>query len=582
VPVISLIMTVRDGERYLAQAIESVRAQTFADWELVVWDDGSTDGTPAIIRALAAQEPRIRAFTGEPLGRRRALVEAHRRARGDLVGWIDADDWLAPEALARTHAARTSSGADLVYTDHVIASADGEQRGLGRRTRIPYTPRGLLTDFMTFHFRLFTRAVFERAGGIDPDREIAIDYDLCLRISEVGRIRHLAEPLYFYREHRQQMSTAKRRAQIAASAAAIRAALVRRGLSAHALDVDLEHGRFRLVPAMQPAALGPAAWLRLAVATAVPRLRRAHAPGGAGVVGLWPVLRPSVYRSQLYAAVEARGVQVLPIRGGLARLIRAVWTGRAGTTLHILGLGPVLDDGDAGTVIGRSRLFVATLDHALARGMRLVWTSRGPLSAHPRHAVHEAWCRRALAERCHAIVTHWPTDRDRLRALGGGDRVMYVPHPSVGDGYPDVSRDHAREALGVDRDAPAVLQLGGRRSSASALVIEDDVDRHAPRDVALRIAAADVLAVPQLHSGALALAMSVAKPIVAPALPGVAEVVGPEAFLYPPSGGPRAFDDAVARAYAARAEWARIGEGHLARVRDRGWDAPLAALVGRR
>ena len=54
-PVISLIMTVRDGERYLAQAIESVRAQTFADWELVVWDDGSTDGTPAIIRALAAQ-----------------------------------------------------------------------------------------------------------------------------------------------------------------------------------------------------------------------------------------------------------------------------------------------------------------------------------------------------------------------------------------------------------------------------------------------------------------------------------------------------------------------------------------------
>jgi glycosyltransferase involved in cell wall biosynthesis len=595
VPVISLIMTVRDGERYLAHALESVRAQTFEDWELVLWDDGSTDGTSAIIRAFAAREPRIRAFTGEPLGRRRALVEAHARARGDLLGWLDADDALAPEALARTHATLASSGADLVYTDHVIVGPDGAPRGLGRRSNIPYTPRGLLTDFMTFHFRLFTREVFERAGGIAADREIAIDYDLCLRISEVGRIRHLAEPLYFYREHRQQMSSAKRGAQIAASAAAIRAALVRRGRSAHALDVDLERGRFRLVPGAPPRTSSPAAWLRLVAATAVPRLRRAHAGRVGDVIGCWPVLHPSVYRSQLYAAAEARGAHALPIRGGLAALMRAVWTGRAGDTLHVLGIEPLLDGDDAGAVIGRSRLFAATLDHALARGMRLVWTSRGPLTDHPRHAVHEAWCRRALTARCHAVVTHWPTDVERLHALGGGDRVTYAPHPSLGDGYPDVSRDHARGELGVERDARAVLQLGGRRAPASAivhlggrpsststLVVADDVDRHAPRDVALRIAAADVIAVPRPHGGVLALAMSTAKPIVAPALPGVAEVVGPGAFLYPPSGGTHAADEAIARAYAARADWERIGHGHRACVRDRGWDAALTAIVGRR
>src|SRR5262245_1500939 len=80
-PLISLVMTVRNGARYLAQALESVRAQTFSDWELVLWDDGSTDDTPAIARSFAADEPRIRLFSSAPIGRRRALVEAHRQAR---------------------------------------------------------------------------------------------------------------------------------------------------------------------------------------------------------------------------------------------------------------------------------------------------------------------------------------------------------------------------------------------------------------------------------------------------------------------------------------------------------------------
>ena len=190
-------MTVRDGARYLAQALESVRAQTFSDWELVLWDDGSSDDTLAIARSIAETEPRIRVFSGAPMGRRRALVEAHRQARGTYLGWLDADDWLAPDALARTHAVIATSRCELVYTDHIVVGSDGEQRGLGRRTRIRYSPHRLLLDFMTFHFRLFSRDVFERAGGIDANREIAIDYDLCLRISELGRIEHVAEPLYF-------------------------------------------------------------------------------------------------------------------------------------------------------------------------------------------------------------------------------------------------------------------------------------------------------------------------------------------------------------------------------------------------
>jgi glycosyltransferase involved in cell wall biosynthesis len=590
-PLISLIMTVRDGAQYLAQAIESVRAQTFEDWELVVWDDGSTDDTPAIARICAENEPRIRLCSGQPLGRRRALVEAHRQARGAYLGWLDADDWLAPEALARTHAVVARSGCDMVYTDHVMVGPNGERRGVSPRSRIPYSARGLLLDFMTFHFRLFSRDIFERAGGIDPDLEIAIDYDLCLRISEHARIRHLAEPLYFYRQHDLQLSARARARQIAASAAAIRAALRRRGMSTYELVVDPQRGRFQLVPASMPTR-PPTSWLRLAVATAVPRLLRsrpARPPRECGVIGYWPAAPSSVYQRQLYAAADARGVHARALDDELALLMRAVWTGRAGDTLNIHGIGPLLEAADHASVRANGHLFVKTLDHALARGMRIVWTSIGPLATHPRHRALELGCRRALVARCHAIVTHWRADHDRLRELGAPpDRIVFVPHPGLVEAYPEVSRDYARAQLGLaDRDALTLLCGGeipaARRSSAWDLTLGGDVDHRAPRDVAIHFAAADVAVLPPtpwLTSGALVLAMSMAKPIVAPSLPGVAEAVRGNAFLYAPSGSERAITDAVERACAARHDWDRIGQANLECARGWRWDAVVAAVTG--
>lgn len=591
-PLISLIMTVRDGARYVAQAIESVRAQTLDDWELVVWDDGSRDDTLAIVQSYAVTEPRIRVFSSEPGGRRRALVEAHRRARGTYLGWIDADDWLAPEALARTHAVIARTGCEMVYTDHIVVGPHGEQRGLGRRSRIPYSARRLLIDFMTFHFRLFSRDAFDRAGGIDPDLEIAIDYDLCLRISETARIKHLAEPLYYYREHDRQLSSRHRAAQIAASAAAIRAALARRGMSAHELDVDLQRGRFRLVPAAMPAPAKPTRWLQLAIHTAFPRLpppKPARRVGERSVIGYWPAAPTSVYAGQLYAATEARGVHPRPLGRELATLMRAVWTGQAGDVLHIHGIGPLLDARERGSVLACCHLFIRTLDHALARGTRVVWTSHGPLTVHPRHAAEERWCRRALAARCHTIVTHWRTDADQLRELGAtAEQTVFVPHPSLVDGYPEVSRDRAREQLGLPAgNTPTLLYLGRspvgtRLTPPSAVVLAGDIDLCARREAALHFAAADVavLQTSGLTSGALVLAMAMAKPIVAPSLRGVSEIVGDNAFLYPASGGEREVDDAVERARSAHQDWERIGQANLERVRGWSWDAPVAAVIG--
>ncbi len=588
---ISLVMTVRDGARFLAQAIDSVRAQTLSDWELVVWDDGSTDDTPSIIASHAQRDPRIRAFRSEAIGRRRALVEAHASARGDTLAWIDADDWLHPEALALTHAVLTRTGVDLVYTDHVIVDANGTSRGPGRRTRIPYSRRRLLVDFMTFHFRLFTREVFERAGGIDADREIAIDYDLCLRISEIGQIRHLAEPLYFYREHPEQMSTRRRAAQIEASAAAIRAALSRRGRSVEELEVDLVRGRFRLVPRPPPVRRPPTGWLRVALETVFPKHRgaRACAHERTAVLGSWPARRPSVYAASHHEACEARGVTVVPIGDTLVALIRAVWAGRSGDTLHVHSLATLFDTADPARAIASSRVFVKTLDHALARGLRLVWTSRGPLGIHARHRGPEEWCHRALVERCDVVVTHWPTDLERLRALGApSERTSFVPYPDVVHAYPEISRSAARARLGVDADLTTLVFLGGPprgnvAKSMRELVVPHRVDQQHPRAVAERLAAADLAVVApasDLTSSALATAMAFGKPVVAPELPGVLEVTGGRAFTYSARAGMTALDEAIQRACAARASWDELSRGRRTAMRASTWDAAVAAVIG--
>jgi hypothetical protein len=564
-------MTVRDGARYLAQALESVRAQTCSHWELVVWDDGSTDTTRSIVEAFAAGDPRIRVFAGEPLGRRRALVEAHARARGAYLAWLDADDWLAPDALAKAYALLGSSGCDLVYTDHVVVGADGAQRGLGRRTRIPYSAHRLLLDFMTFHLRVFTREIFDRVGGIAPDRDIAIDYDLCLRISEQGRIKHLAEPLYFYRQHEAQMSARRRADQIAASAAAIRAALARRGLATYELVVDESRGRFRLVPRPPPRPPRPG-WLRIAAGTTFPRWR-APAITERSVIGYWPAAPDSVCRRQLNAAIQARGLHARALGGNLAQLVRAVWSGRGGEVLHIHSLAPLFASPEDGSVLAACVIFLKTLDHARARGLRVVWSSAGPLAAHPRHPRRQDWCVRELARRCDTIVTHWADDRARI-----GAPAVFVPHPNLGDGYPEVTREFARGALGLaPRTVPTHLYLGASSGEPrdGDLVLEGDLDAYPPRHVAAYFAAADVAVLPHVTASTLALAMAMAKPFVAPVL-AMTELVG--GFLYEPAGLARALE----RAHAARADWDHLGQANLQRARAERWEPTLDAVIGAR
>lgn len=180
-------------------------------------------------------------------GRVLALQAAHAVASDEYVGWLDSDDKLALTALADTSAVLVKeSEVGFVYTDYVVIDEFDTIKGLGSRCRIPYSKDRLLVDFMTFHFRLMRRDTFTAAGGIDTSIQVAIDYDLCLRLSEVTQVAQVAKELYFYRTHGETISHGRRVEQILASKEAISRALVRRGLSErYEIDVQIV-GQFML------------------------------------------------------------------------------------------------------------------------------------------------------------------------------------------------------------------------------------------------------------------------------------------------------------------------------------------------
>lgn len=230
-PLVTIVTTYYNRAGFLKETLRSLQLQTLTDWEVILWNDGSTDNSEKIAREIAETDSRFRLFGNERIGHAQSLVRACAEAQGRYIGILDSDDLLEPTALEETAAVLESRpDIGMVYTDHVVIDGNGQRRGIGRRCQIPYSKDRMLLDFMTFHFRLIRMEIFTQVGRFDETYPLAMDYDLCLRIAEVTEIEHLSAPLYRYRVHRDSLSHQKRLEQIRCSHAAVVAAMKRRGL----------------------------------------------------------------------------------------------------------------------------------------------------------------------------------------------------------------------------------------------------------------------------------------------------------------------------------------------------------------
>ena len=239
-PKVTIVMMVHNNGATLASAMRSVLTQTFDDLELFACIDGSTDGSMDIVRALAAEDRRVRWISHAHRGVGGTWDVCIGELRGRYFGIVDSDDLLLPTAVEET-VARLDADAHigLVYTDAIVIDGDGRALGYDARSRTPFDDLKLLTELTSFHFRL-VRTELVKAAGIGGRHGPAFDYDMCLRIAEYARFEHLAVPLYLYRVHTNMASRSQRRTQIEGAWAAVNEALVRRGLDRdHRLRLQL-------------------------------------------------------------------------------------------------------------------------------------------------------------------------------------------------------------------------------------------------------------------------------------------------------------------------------------------------------
>ncbi|MEE8603236.1 glycosyltransferase family 2 protein [Euzebya tangerina] len=221
-PAVSVIMTVHNEEDHLLDALRSIGAQTFTDFEVVVWDDGSTDRTPELLQSFAAKDDRVRVLSsvrnrGPVVGRNFAIDVS----RAAWLAICDADDVWLPQKLERQMAVlqHHSSSADadglvaLGSSGHHI-NAEGRVRGffdVGLHDEAAYDNARASSDvfYLLNSSAIFRRDVFQLVGGYREDYFPGEDVDLWTRMAEHGLILNLEEPLVHYRVHGHSVSDHK-------------------------------------------------------------------------------------------------------------------------------------------------------------------------------------------------------------------------------------------------------------------------------------------------------------------------------------------------------------------------------------
>ena len=247
-PRVSIVIAVYNREKYLGIAVESVLRQTYQDWELIISDDGSIDGTLDMAHNFALYDDRIRVLTAEHKGAVHALIAGFDAAKGEFVGQLDSDDLIEPEAIELTvKALDEHPDWGMVYTNYRDIDEQGQLVRVGWRCSIPYSSHKLLTDFMVFHFRLIRKTIYQKVGGFDSDFDKIEDYELCLRLSETTEIGKVDEFLYQYRFHPDSLKSTARLEVILLAKKVIELALKRRGFNEN-LQVQIEYNpQFSLV-----------------------------------------------------------------------------------------------------------------------------------------------------------------------------------------------------------------------------------------------------------------------------------------------------------------------------------------------
>jgi glycosyltransferase involved in cell wall biosynthesis len=233
-PRISVVLPIFNSERYLSEAVDSILAQTFEDFELLLFDDGSTDGSSKIAQEAAARDTRVILVRGDHRGYVSWLNTGVEMAKAEFIARMDADDIASHDRFERqVEFLEKHPECCVVGTRAIRIDPDGS----------PISPWRVPEDHVEIDGRhiqgrpgaiihpsvMMRKRALSGVGGYRAQYEPAEDYDLFLRLAEVGRVANLGEPLLRYRIHEKCVTFARAEAQSRWTRQALADAWVRRG-----------------------------------------------------------------------------------------------------------------------------------------------------------------------------------------------------------------------------------------------------------------------------------------------------------------------------------------------------------------
>jgi glycosyltransferase involved in cell wall biosynthesis len=198
-------MPLYNARRFVAEAVGSVLGQTFADFELIVIDDGSTDGSGEVAVAAAGGDSRFRMERQENRGVSAAANRGTELARGEFLARVDSDDICFPDRLEK-QVEFLRSHPDYVAVGSRILLMDEEGAELFEMPGVPLTHDEIDRGLMAVEWAIYQPAAMmrtaavRRVGGYRADLHIHEDHDLFLKLAEIGRLANLPEALIKYRQ----------------------------------------------------------------------------------------------------------------------------------------------------------------------------------------------------------------------------------------------------------------------------------------------------------------------------------------------------------------------------------------------
>jgi glycosyltransferase involved in cell wall biosynthesis len=234
---VSIVLPVYNGARFLRQSIESCLQQTYRNVELVVVDDGSQDNSIDIVNSYDDERIKlIRHETNRKLPA--ALNTGFRHTSGFYLTWTSHDNYYAPTAVAEmVHFLEANPDVQFVFADDYFIDEENQLLGVVRRGPVEQ----LATVSCLGGCFLYTRTVYEEVGFYNEQAFLAEDYDYWLRVSVCFNLAHFPQPLYYYRQHPDSLTSRYGRGETIDAALAVQRQLFGKNLWRNRVTLSQGH-----------------------------------------------------------------------------------------------------------------------------------------------------------------------------------------------------------------------------------------------------------------------------------------------------------------------------------------------------